>query len=436
MRGRWLISGVIAAGLGMTGAGHAQIAASEETTGVQDQAQPVPVPEGEEPASPQQSNHDDADPYEPLGLRSGGMTLFSTLETLATVSSNINQKKSGENAGVGLIMRPSLSFESDWARHSWTGEASADLLRYLDHSELATTSATAETDFRLDIRRTTRAEFSASYDLAVDANIDTGVTGSEIGDATEHTAAAAAGLIHNFGPMEMALRSGIERGIFEDVALSGGGSQDNGDQDYWAPSMNLRASYTDPPLLKPFVEVGYERRIHDRNVDRNGEDRDSHGLSLRAGVALDDGPIWSGELAATYLLRKFDDANLGSNDAVGLDGSLTWSPTELTSITFNFGTELSDSSDAGDVGGQSWSAGAEFKQALRDNLDLLAGAGLTIEDETAGTDLTYDASLGLTWSLTRNVALTAVYDFTLLDAAAAAESYTEHRISAGVVLRH
>ncbi len=436
MRGRWLISWVIAAGLGMTGAGHAQIAPADETAEVQDEVQPVPLPGGEEPAPAPQNNHDDTDPYAPLGLRSGGMTLFTSLETLATVSSNINQEKTGEDAGFGLTMRPSLSFESDWVRHSWKGEASADLLRYLHHSELATTSVNAETDFRLDIRRTTRAEFSASYDLNVDANIDTGVIGSEIGDATEHTAAAAAGLFHDFGPMEAGLRAGIERGLFEDVAVSGGGSQDNGDKDYWAPSLTLRATYTDPPLLKPFVEAGYERRVHDRRLDRNGEERDSHGLSLRAGVVLDDGPIWRGELAATYLVRQFDDGNLGSNDAVGLDGSLTWSPTELTAITFEFGTELLDSSIAGDVGGQSWSAGVEFTQGLRDNLDLLAGAGLTIDDERAGTDLTYEASLGLAWSLNRNVALTAVYDFTLLDAAVAAESYTDHRISAGVVLRH
>lgn len=416
MRGRWLIALGLAGGLGLAGAAHAQS-----------------LPDDEEVAQP---NLDETDPYEPLGLRAGGLTIFTSLETLGTVSSNINQVNSGEEAGFGITLRPSLSFESDWVRHAWTGEASADMLRYLDHEELATTSASAATNFRLDIRRTTRAEFAASYDLDADAEYDTGVVGSEIGDPTEHTAAASAALVHDFGPMEASIGGAVTRAVFEDVKLSGGGNEDNGDQDYWEPSLTLRATYTDPPVFKPFAEIGYQRRLHDRRLDRNGERRDSHGLALRAGVVLDDGPIWSGELAATYLRRNYDDAALASNDAVGLDGSLTWSPDELTALTFEFGTELSDSTDAGDEGGQSWSVGVELNRALRENLDLLASTGLTIDDEAAGTDLTYDAALGLTWKLNRHVALTSVYEFTWLDASAAADSYTEHRISAGVVLQH
>jgi hypothetical protein len=411
-----LIALGLAGGLGLSGAAHAQSLPDDNS---------LPQP-----------NHDETNPFEPLGLRAGGVTLYTSLQTLGTVSSNINQVNSGEEAGFGITLRPSLSFESDWVRHAWTGEASADMLRYLDHEELATTSASAATAFRLDIRRTTRAEFSASYDLDAGAEYDTGVVGSEIGDPTGHLAAAGAAIIHDFGPLEAALRGGLARGAFEDVKLSGGGTVDNGDQDYWEPSLSFRATYIDPPVFKPFIEMGYQRRLHDQKLDRNGENRDSHGLALRAGVVLDDGPIWTGELAATYLRRDFDDAALASNNAVGLDGALTWSPTELTSLTFNFGTELSDSTDAGDEGGQSWSVGIELNQALRDNLDLLASTGLTIDDETTGTDLTYDASLGLTWKLNRHVALTTVYDFTLLDAAVAAEGYTEHRISAGVVLQH
>jgi hypothetical protein len=363
------------------------------------------------------------------------MTLFSSLETLGTVSSNINQAARGQEWGAGALLRPSLRFESDWVRHSWAGEASAELLRYLDHEELAADSVNASTDFRLDIRRTTRAEFSASYDLTNDANIDTGEPDSEVGDATEHSLAAGAGLVHDFGPVEAGLRAGLTRGLFEDVALSGDGIEDNSDRDYWEPSLTLRATYNDPPLLKPFVEAGYQRRIHDLNLDRNGEKRDSHGLSLRAGVVIDDDPVWKGELAATYLVRKFDDSNLNSNDAIGLVGSVTWSPTELTDITLNLGTELTDSTDAGDQGGQSWNVGVELDRSLRDNLDLLASVGLTIDDDSTGTDYTYDASLGLTWSLNRSVALTAIYDFTLSDGASAATDYDEHRLSAGIVLR-
>lgn len=412
MRRRWLIPAVLAAGFGLTGAGQAQT-----------------VPEL------RLDRQDDGNAYEPLGIEAGGLTLFSSLGVSGTVSSNVTRQSSGDDFGVGATLRPSLNFQSDWVRHSWSGEASAELVRFLDHPEMATSSADASSNLTIDIRRTTTAEFSVGYSLDVDANRDSGVIGSEIGDGTVHTFNGSGGLTHDWGPMATRITASLERGLYEDVKLSGGGTQDNGDRDYWEPKITLRATYTDPPVFKPFVEASYGKRLYDRNLDRNGQERDADDTELRAGVAISDDPIWSGELAATYLYRAFNDPALSDIDAFGVSGSLTWSPTELTQVTVDLGTALTDSQDRDDPGGQSWSGALAFTQALRDNLDLLAGAGLTLEDTISGDDVTYEASLGLEWKLNRNLALTAGYDFTLEDSSDAADDYTEHRVSAGVVLR-
>lgn len=427
MRGKWLIPVIVAAGLGLTRAGQAQTVPELRLETADEGVFRLPV--AEEPAP--RKRRDDSNAYEPLGLRAGGLTLYSALKISGTASSNVTRKTSGTDFGIGTALRPSLRFESDWVRHSWSGEANGEFVRFLDNPDMATSSADASTNLTIDIRRATKAEFAAGYNLDVDANRDSGIAGSEIGDATVHSLLGTAGLVHDWGPMETAVSVGLARGIYEDVALSGGGTQDNGDRDYWQPSVLLRLAYIDPPMFKPFVEASYGQRLHDRRLDRNGQDRDSADVELRAGVAIDDDPIWTGAIAATYLRRDFDDAALASNEAIGISGSVTWSPTELTKFTLDLETALTDSQEAGNPGGRSWSGSLALTQALRDNLDLLAKAGVTLEEEDS-----YDGSLGLLWKLNRNLALTVGYDFTLVDASVAADGYSEHRVSAGIVLRH
>lgn len=374
------------------------------------------------------------DPYAPVGIRVGGITLYPSLSVGSVATSNVRQATSGAQSAIGLTLKPALRFASDWVRHSWTGGANLDLVRYLDQKDITSQTGDLFSTFRLDIRRDTRAEFGASYNLD-----QTGLSGSEVpatavGNRTEHLISGAAALIHDFGPLEARAKAGIGWKIYDDVKLSGGGTEDNSDRDYAAPSLSLRATYTDPPVFKPYVEAAYEPRFYQRKLDRNGLQRSSQGYAASAGVVIGQGPIWSGDLAATYLVRDYKDAALATNDAVGLSGSVTWSPSDLTRVVLSLGTSLSDTVSTTASGSRNWTGRVDLTQGLRDNIDVLAGAGVAIERGSTGDDVTYDANLGLAWKLGPSLAWTAGYDFTWLDAAGAGRSYTEHRISAGLTL--
>jgi hypothetical protein len=434
MRSSGLILCGAAASLGLATAAFGQSAPDLRLATTDDSlASVTPLPAPEE--QPSRRRTADPNPYDPVGLRTGGITWHAALAMGTEASTNVTHTDDSGGFGAGATLKPEVSFASDWVRHSWTGSASASLTRYLDHPEMAVDNVSAASAFRLDIRRDTVAEFSAGYSLDNSANVDTGVAGSEIGDATVHTATAAAALDHDFGPLALRGTAAVTRKIYADVALSGGGTQDNGDRDYWEPQLALRATYTDPPVVKPFIEAAYTPRLHAQRLDRNGIARNSQGIDLKAGVAVDDGPIWTGELALTYLHRSYADATLSANGAWGVTGSVNWSPTELTKLSLTLGTSLTESTAAGYSGGSLWSAHLDGSRAVRDNVDVTAGAGLTYETTATGADVTYDGSLGLLWKLNRHVALSAGYDFTWLDAAETARGYVNHTVSAGVVLR-
>ena len=374
------------------------------------------------------------DPYAPRGISLGAITLYPSLGVGGVATSNVQGSAKDAKADTGLALRPAIRLESDWVRHQWTAGASGDLSYYADNPDLNGRNLDIFQRFRLDVRRGTTAVLEESYVQGQAGLEESDVPASVVGYRTEHTLASSAAVTQDLGGFEARIKAGGVWRIFEDVALSGGGTEDNSDRDYVEPALTFRATFTDPPVIKPFVEAGYAPRIHQRKFDRNGLRRDSNGYSVGAGVTLDRGPIWSGDVALTYLRRDYEDPALKSNDAFGLNGNLTWSPTEVTRIVLSLGTSLSETSSATSSGSRNWSIGLAASQAVRENVDVSAGLGANIETADTGTDVTYDASLGVAWKLNPNLSWSAGYDFTWLNAANSDRDYTVHKISTGLTI--
>jgi len=373
------------------------------------------------------------DPYAAVGIGMGVFTFYPSLTVAGVITSNVEQAASGVSA-AGVRLQPSLRFESDWVRHSWIGEVNYDQINYPEHGDLASQEAHLYSKFRLDIRRTTRAEFEAGYDLDQTGLADSEIPETAVGFRAEHMIKMAATLIHDFGPLESRVKTGVGWRIYDDVELSGGGTEDNADRDYAIPLLSARVTYTDPPMFKPYLQTSYEPRYYLRNRDRDGLQRSSQGIAVSAGMVINGEPFWSGDLAVTYLWRDYEDPALDSNSNIGLEGSLTWSPDDLTKIVLAFGTSLEDSVSTTSSSNRNWTGRVDFAHRLRDNIDVLAGAGVEIEETGTGNDIAYDANLGLVWKLGPSLAWTAGYDVTWLDEAASARSYTEHRFSAGLTI--
>ena len=375
------------------------------------------------------------DPYAAQGIKLGRILFYPALAAGALYTSNVAKASTNVKTDMGLYLRPSLRFESDWVRHSWTGQASGDLIDYLKNDKLNSKQANISSKFRLDIRHTTQAEFGASYALDQMGAENSEVPDTAIGNRTDHTLNASAAIIQDFGGLEGRIKLGVERQIFENVTLSGGGKEDNSDRNNYTPLASLRLSYTDPPALKPFVALTYEPRFHDERLDRNGLRRDSQGLTASAGVTLDRDPIWSGEAALVYIVRNYEDPALATNAAIGINGNLTWNPTDLTSVLLTLATNLNESSSATSSGTKTWSGRVDVSHALHENVNLLGGLGLAFDKGSGGTDKTIASNLGVEWQFSPNLAWTASYDGTWFRAASSSDNYNDQRLMTGIVLR-
>ncbi len=376
------------------------------------------------------------DPYAAIGVNAGGLRLFPSLEIGTVISSNAAKSATTKKADMGINLRPTLRFESDWSRHSWTGSATADWQRFKNEDDLSTLTGAAETAFRLDIRRTTHADFKASYVLNETGTENSQVPKTAARARRDYSFTTSAGLTHDFGGLETTAQLGLVRGIYDDVALVGGGTEKNADRNYWEPRLSLRGvlGYSNAPL-RPFVEAAYTPRFHDQTLDRNLQKRDSQGLALSAGVTFDGGPIWTGDMALTYLRRSYDDAALNTANAVGITGNVTWRPTTITTILATTGLSLDDVASKNVSASKNWTTSVNLTQALRENVDLLIGTSVALQNIGSTTDMTSTAKLGLDWKVNPNMTAGVTYQGMWFAAGSGTGDYNEQRLMSSIVLK-
>jgi hypothetical protein len=376
------------------------------------------------------------DPYAAIGVNAGGLRLFPVLEIGTVFSSNAAKSATKPHSDIGLDIKPSLRFESDWSRHSWTGSATADWQRFKNEDDLSTLTGAAETAFRLDIRHTTHADFTASYALNETGSENSQVPKTAASARRDHSFTTSAGLTHDFGGLETTAKLSLARGLYEDVALVGGGTEKNADRDYWEPTLSVRATlgYSNVPL-RPFVEAAYAPRFHDQTLDRNTQNRNAQGLALSAGVSFDDGPIWTGDVAMTYLRRSYDDAALQSVNALGVTANVTWRPTPITTILATTGLSFDEASAKNISASRNWTSALSLTQAVRDNVDLLAGASLALQKASSNIDITSTAKLGLDWKVNPNMTAGLTYQGTWFAAGSGTGDYNEQRLMSSIILK-
>ena len=130
--------GVAASARGET-AGLLRPTIAEDEAQVEEVEEPAVVPSltiaPEEEQAPLKTIRPIIEPYAAPGIKLGGMALYPELETGTVYTSNVARSAANAKSDVGLSLRPSVRFESDWVRHSWTGQASGNFTAYLENND-------------------------------------------------------------------------------------------------------------------------------------------------------------------------------------------------------------------------------------------------------------------------------------------------------------
>ncbi len=388
------------------------------------------------PEAEPQPRENTVDPYAPLGLRNGNFTYFPELEISSLVTDNVGQDPSGERSAFGVVLRPSLNVQSNWVRHNAALTVASAHTIFPGDTDENRNELSVNAEARIDVRRTFAIDYQSRYILSQDSS-DGDNSGATTGTSIDHELGADLTLRRQNARLLPSLRVGVDRFMFGDEDLVGGGTQDNSDQDYVEPSAELRLGYAISQAVQPYVAVGYSRRIHDEKRDRSGLERDSDGYDFRVGADLSVGTVLNGNIDVGYGIRDFEDGALSTADGFVGSSSLTWSPSPLTTFTFGATGSLDETTTTGASAIQNLSVNASVTHRLRRNLTATGGASITFADYLGirRLDETYQVDLGLAYAIGRHIELVGNYQFNAVDSTVPTQEYTENQITAGVRFR-
>jgi hypothetical protein len=343
------------------------------------------------------------------GISLGTLTLRPTLDQRVVHES----VRFGSGRTNRTYSQTTLSgvLESDWSRHQLRIDGSGTWQENISGTGTESPSANLNALLNLDLINDFTAILGTGYSYSQESRTDPNAISGATTQSGIHELRASVGLAKNLGLLRGTTTLDITRRLYGDATLANGNSLSVNDRDTLGAEVTSRIGYQVSPALVPFLEASIGREKYDRRIDSTGAERSSTTMGARAGAEINLGEKLSGEFAAGYVLRSFDDANLADISGLTVDGELNWSPARGTDVNVGLATTLQTSTAAGQSGAVVYELDSTLSQQIRNNLVASLGATASYTDYDTGSgrnnQRSYGASTGLTWTVNRYLDLEA-----------------------------
>ncbi|MBB3933918.1 outer membrane beta-barrel protein [Aureimonas phyllosphaerae] len=371
------------------------------------------------------------DPFAPLGLRLGSFTLYSTLEQSFGTSDNLTNTLDGVR-GAFSETSGSVRLLSNWDRHEAEINALASFRRNDSGPLQDVPRIDVDARLRLDMSRDWTATLRGALRFDRDDPLVSGPATAEAStrDILAYSAGATlardVGRLHNQLDLS-AVREDRDDGLFD-------GAVRRLDDSFTTWSVGLRTGYDVTPALRPFVSASVGRRLFDETL-LGSPSRDSLIPALRGGVGFDWGEKLSGDVAVGYAWNVPDDDRLGTEASPTIDARVNWSPRRGTDVLLQAETFFEpDTSGLATSTLYQASLGLRHRATARIDLEGRLIVGLR-DGPVAGDENLYAAETGLTYWLSRYLAVTARYRYDRFDSPLPGLDYDANTFRLGVRLQ-
>jgi hypothetical protein len=304
------------------------------------------------------------DAYEPVGIRGGTFLWKPSIELSRGYDTNPTRVPNGPSSGL-TVLTPELNAKSEWSQHELALALRGSYTAYDKLTDSNRPMLETKATGRIDVSRDTAINLEGRYYLSTDYPGSPNLTAGLARLPISQTFGGSAGVTQRFNHLELLFKAGADRTMWNESQLTDGSTFANTDRNLNQYSGQARASYEVFPGVKPFVEVAGDTRVHDEKFDRNGMQRNSKALTPKVGTTFEISKKLTGEVAAGYVMRKYEDPNLADLKGFTIDGSLAWQATGLTTATLTASSRAEETILAGVSGAFRRDVGVTVDHAFR-----------------------------------------------------------------------
>lgn len=349
----------------------------------------------------------DQNPFDPTGIRFGTFVLKPSLEQGITATSNADSSSDGRSAVLSeTTLR--LNAASDWESHSATIDAYGNYRKSISGQEVKDLSGGIDGRLQLDLSDGMRALARLGYSMRPESASSPVVIVGTAERPTLHTLSGSLGIEKDVGKLRIGVTGEAVDESYSDAELSSGGTLSQKDRNSTLYTGKVRVGYEVSPAFTPFGEVEFGRRVYDLRFDTATFERSSKRTGARAGVEIDMGEKFGGEISAGWISEDFDDDRLKTVSAATIAADLKWSPMRGTIVGLTGETFVEGSTTAGDSGSVLYNGRLSIERQIRSNLTAFLAGGAAYRDYASSDnhELRLSAEAGLTWWLNRYAGLT------------------------------
>lgn len=347
----------------------------------------------------------DPEPFAPLGIRAGTITLRPSLSQGLRATTNADNSSDGKSAILSET-RLRARATTDWSRHSAWLDFDGTYDKTLSGEEYSAPNIGLRAGFQLDLGERTTVKGEAGYRYRQeDPSAPTTLQGTSNRPGVQEIDGSV-GVRHEFGKFFGDVKGKVNRTIYGNAEF-GNVTISQKDRDNTFASVALRGGFEMSPAIKPFVEVEIGKLIYDEKVDFSGYRRSGVRTGLRGGVEIDFGEKMSGEFALGYLRQGIDDDRLQAVEGLSADAAIKWSPQRGTDVDIGLLTRVEGATAPGESGSVYYEGTVGIKRQVRANLDFNAKLIASLRDnkDDTGLDKGFGAEIGATYWFNRFVGL-------------------------------
>ncbi|MFC1796293.1 outer membrane beta-barrel protein [Pseudomonadota bacterium] len=378
--------------------------------------------------------------YKPLGVRAGAFMLHPGVQLGAQWTDNAFYANTDLKSDTIFHIRPYITAQSTWSRHSLNVRVAADFARYAKYSERDYEDYFLGISGRVDVKA--RSAFTYSLDYM---NLHEGLNNRNSEQGIQPTRydfyGGTVGYYHSFSRLNLSATFGMNWLDFDNVVGEDGDVIDNQDRDRKSTNLTLRVGYQAWIDKELFISYTGYTVDYAEEFDRNGYARSGDGYTINTGINLLMTERLQGDFFFSYYNRNFDDPRLPSNSGwrwiLAGSAGVQWNPTDLTSVYGRISSSVQDTTDANATSFTNTLLSLRATHELLRNVQLNAFVSYAINDyepidptleNTRTKDNVIRAGFGASWFINRYMYLNASYNYTTLDSSLPNDDFTTNTV--------
>ncbi len=387
----------------------------------------------------------DLDPYVPIGMKLGSFLLFTEAEIGTILTDNVLDTDFAEHPDQAFEIAPEVRLESNWGRHFFMAQFTADRSWYKDFSVEDDRIYQALLRGRIDVTRRNHLELElekSQTQVGRDSVSLTDIAGEQTNLAEQHITASAD---HTFNRLTLKLTGTVADYDYENQAPINVFDPTVNDfvpfqdvRDYREDELKLRSTYELRPDMAVFLEGTVNERDYKQPINSAGFRRGSSGVTLLTGATFNLTGRLTGEISAGWGQQQAIDDRLSPVEGPLINADIIWLPTPLTKLEFIARSEIDETSLTDSLGAIDHYYELSLQHVFWRYLVLGTYASYEIADYVDDPLVDQRLKSGLTAEYYFNpyASVYGRYEYTDFFSTNEASDFIENQVRLGVRIRH